>query len=214
MNRRSRILITAAFFSLLTGCGQQLGPKLAVSSEPSCGFFQSTSGYRISWAERTPVKLFVSKNWPRASYAAVQKAAEIWNEAQSRTYMTVAFESSVVGTSPAPDGLNALYWMGTWSSSRSTEQGVTTLRYNVDHATEADIRINAKDFSYYDEESAAPDAIHLPSLLVHEFGHFLGLTHSQAVRSVMYPFLPSKTVREDLYSLELEALSCEYGGGG
>jgi len=210
--RTKGCLLLLCTISLL-GCGQQYGARLAFAPEPACGFFQSLAGYRISWAARTPVRLYVSKNWPVELKPVILKAATIWNSTNQNTYMTVSFDSGAVGISPAPDNLNGLYWMTSWSASRPSEQGVTTLRYKGERATEADVRINAKNFKFYDESPDQPSDIHLSSLLVHEFGHFLGLTHAYVSSSVMYPFLPASTKREQLYSSELEALACEYGGG-
>lgn len=202
-----------AFLLVLTGCSSQHGPRLAEAPEPACGFFQSLAGYRVSWDSRTPVQLHVSSNWPDKFKSTVEKAAKIWNSANNKAFLNLNFASAAVGTSPSTEGLNGLYWMTTWSETRATEQGVTSLRFKVSHVTEADIRVNSKYFSYYDEEMEWTGQVHLTSLLVHEFGHFLGLAHQTESKSVMYPYLPANTNRSSLFDFELDALKCEYGGG-
>ncbi|MGE0763420.1 MAG: matrixin family metalloprotease [Bdellovibrionales bacterium] len=206
-----QFLVCLIAAGLLAGCGSQFGTRLAHAPEPSCGFFQSQSGYRVSWASRTPVQLNVSQNWPSEFRGAVQGAVDIWNLAQDYSYISVNFDSTAVGVTSAPDSLNGLYWMETWSEERSREQGVTTLRFKNDRATEADVRVNAKNFSFYDETPTHYGQVHMGSLLVHEFGHLLGMNHRNTYSSVMYPYLEANTIRVQLLPVDLESLICEYG---
>ena len=213
LNPGLHFLSLALIAGLSTGCGSQFGSRLAHAPEPSCGFFQTSAGYRVSWASRTPVPLNVSKNWPEEFRNSVESAAAVWNTVQSHSYITVHFDSEAVGVVSSPDSLNGLYWMDTWSEDRAREQAVTTLRFKNNMATEADVRVNAKNFTYYDQIPVAYDQVHMASLLVHEFGHLLGMNHRNLTNSVMYPYLEANMVRVQLIPEDLNSLSCEYGGG-
>lgn len=211
--KRLKFLCFGAYgLMALSGCGLRFDQKLATISEPSCGFFQSPTGARISWSSRTPVSLYVSTNWPSEFRKTVDHAAGIWNEAQNRAFVTVYFDAAAVGATAAQDGLNGLYWMTSWSDQRTNEQGITTLRFKNEKATEADIKINAKNFVFYESTPTEYGQIHLSSLLVHELGHFLGLSHTDVPERVMFPYLSPNFMREKLFPEDLAELACEYGG--
>ena len=101
--------------------------------------------------------------------------------------------------------------MNEWSSSSPNEQARTSVNWNLSKITDTDIKINAKNFSYYiDSDENQNGKVHLESLLVHEFGHALGLSHILERTSVMQPTLDSQTTRNQPGWVDMDSLNCEY----
>ena len=62
--------------------------------------------------------------------------------------------------------------------------------------------INGVESSYY---------IHLESLVIHEFGHVLGLDHNGDDESVMQERLSARTQRDEIGESDYNNIACEYG---
>jgi hypothetical protein len=199
--------LVAVIFAAL-GCGKGFeAERIAGPLEASCGFVQSSSGARVSWKNKLPVKVYISSSWPKEYVNVVKRAAQDWNEATSRDLIEVA--SGTPSDSPSKDKKNGIYWLKTWSASRRTEQAQTTLYYNQGVPYDGDIKVDAYFFTYYDND---PDRgeYHLESLLIHEMGHLLGLAHAYSAGTVMYPYLYPYDVRTKITDNDLKSISCEY----
>jgi len=68
----------------------------------------------------------------------------------------------------------------------------------------ADIIINYKDHSY-DPENAF-NWYDLPTIVLHEMGHFLGLKHNDVRESIMYPSLGSEELKRDLIDYDITSI--------
>lgn len=195
------------FLFVLFSCGR-MDARIAMSAEEPCGYVVNTFGYRVSWKNKVPVSLMISKNWPEKHLNAVHRAVDQWNAATGRDLLKIVREKA--GNEPRKDSRNGLHWMHEWSSSRKTEQAQTTMYYEGNRPYEADIKIDAKYFEYYDDDWSDGGQYHLESLLIHELGHLLGLAHAYTPRTVMSPFLYPYDRRVDITPNELEAIKCEY----
>jgi predicted Zn-dependent protease len=206
MHMLLRVCLFGLLF-LLISCGR-MEARLAKSSEADCGYVVNAFGYRVSWKSNVPVTLMISKSWPDKHLKAVQRAVAQWNDSTGRELLRIAREKA--GDRPARDSRNGLHWMNEWSSARTTEQAQTTMYYTGNRPYEADIKINAKNFEYFDDDWSEGGQYHLESLLIHEIGHLLGLAHASSPRTVMSPFLYAYDRRVDITSNELGAIKCEY----
>jgi hypothetical protein len=200
------ILLTSLL--ALISCGKAMESRLAGPLQPSCGFIQSATGARVSWKNNLPVKIFISNSWPREFIATVERAAAQWNDATSRNLLKI--EMGNVNEVPTRDQKNGLYWMTEWSSSRVSEQAQTSLFFNGGAPYDGDIKIDAKYFTFYDEENPFKGIVHLESLLVHELGHLLGLAHAYKLPTVMEPYLSAYDRRVDVTANDLQSIKCEY----
>lgn len=218
MNRPLPILSNffwGIFISLGTGCNQNL-PGILIKNErshhSSCGFLQNVYGERVTWASsRIPVRFLIHDSVPSAFHEAIVNAAEKWNAAAGRLLLQVSLEPVTDHLKqPRQDGRNIIYWNTEWEANMASEQGRTTVFWSGNEIREADIRINAKNFEFYLDNPPNRLAIHFESLIVHEFGHSLGLTHQNQQGSIMSPYLSPVTERISLAQSDVESIRCGY----
>src|SRR5262249_52869269 len=142
-------------------------------------------------------------------HTAIKQAVQIYAERLGRTVFVIDDWQAQGPGYPQKDGHSVIYWMTRWESDRAKEQARTTLFWNGNQIYEADIRINAANFVFSLEDSQ-PARIDMVSLLVHEFGHVLGLTHDSTHGSIMNFSLNDGQLRRELGTVDLASLQCEY----
>lgn len=179
-------------------------------SQEDCGFVQNVYGERISWKGNLPVPLLIHESVPSDYYQAIESAVQSWEIAFGRPLFKIIGYGARMDNKPKQDGLNVIYWLETWESNKSSEQARTSVYWVSDTIREADIRINAKDFSFYNQAPLHSKDVHFESLVIHELGHVLGLKHKDSDSSVMGTYLASQTSRDSIALTDREALLCEY----
>jgi predicted Zn-dependent protease len=185
----------------------------APKSQEECGFVQNVYGERISWKGQLPIVMKIHESVPASYYDAVVQAAESWNKTYGKTLITVDKNNIITGPVVSmKDTQNVIYFYPTWEANKTTEQARTSVYWLGDAIKEADIRINAKDFQYYDLalNNKGPSRINLQALVIHEMGHVLGLKHKDTDSSVMATYLASQSDRVQIAQTDKKSLSCEY----
>ncbi len=185
---------------------------MAFGSQDTCNFITTTvlsNSLRISWKSATPVNLVITKSVPAEFDTEIFAAVEKWNSTLGKNLITAARDNSFPND-PGNDRVNAIYWSTTWDTD-VIQQARTAVRWDISRLIDADIRINAKDFSFYKTADTAPHAqVHLESLLVHELGHVMGLAHINENQSVMQTYLLSATTRNQPGAVDVRSMKCEY----
>lgn len=207
-NRKRFVRMAIAGALLAMGIGMQAcAPK--PEPEPACDFVQNGDGQRVSWGSSVPVILYVDASVTREYFSAIQKAVEVWNRTLNREVLKIGGWTNT--NAPLQDGYNVIYMMNEWEADRSREQARTTVYWAGSQIYEADVRINAKDYQFFTGDRAEGGKIDFESLLVHEFGHVLGLSHvDDGTQSVMLRELPYAQFRRTLSALDQKSISCEY----
>ncbi len=201
MKRLAGLFVAVSVALILQACGRDLSP------EASCNFVQNSKLQRVSWKAKS-AKFYIHKSVPEVYRDAIHRAADHWNEKVGRKLISI---EAVVGgdLNPNRDGYNIIYYMKKWEATRKTEQARTTIYWSGDQIYEADVRINAEDHEFSaDIELGKVD---MESLLVHEFGHAIGLAHvNPDHKSVMHSHLANGLDRREITTFDLKSISCEY----
>lgn len=206
------LMITFFAFGCKPGQALRIGGQdiFSFGAQEACHFNRNSYGVRISWKEATPTTLIIHKSVPPEYDVAIQAAAQKWNAGKGRSLISV-FRDDNWDSSASADKRNGIFWMTEWEDANSKEQARTSTRYDLSRIVDSDIRINAKNFVYYVDVQRmnSNNEVHLESLLVHEFGHALGLQHFNEA-GVMVPTLKGGLVRNEPSGYELKELGCEY----
>lgn len=166
---------------------------------------------------KLPLVLHMDVRESRIYVLAIEEAIASWERQTGRKLFVLEMTQDSLYPIKR-DGRNSVYIMTNWEPDRVNEQGRTSLYYMGGVATEADIRINIKDFKYYIGDvpplSPMPSGVNLETLFMHELGHALGLFHLEEPKykgSVMFPYLEDGVKRMTLTPNDLEGFQCLYG---
>lgn len=213
-------LLYYSFMILAAGYLSSCAPK----AQNDCGFVQNIYGQRISWKSQDTIKLIIHNSVPVELRAAAIRAAATWERQIGRKVFEISEDSTLLTGSPSRDRKNGIYFLSEWESDRKSEQGRTSVYWAGDQIQEADIRINAADFSYYDlnpqqligsynlkksSGKSSSDGYSFEALILHEMGHMLGLKHRDG-STVMATHLAAFSDRTQLASVDQESIKCEY----
>jgi hypothetical protein len=192
--------------------GPNLHPQdVAHQAQEDCGFVQNTYGERVSWrTNHLPIRFQIHESFPRKYLPALQEAMSFWEGVTGRHLFEMVNTPVGGPVDQKQDGQNVIYWYHDWEANKPSEQARTLIYWVGPQIVEADIRINAKNFKYYTEGPQNATDVHLPSLLIHELGHVLGLKHNDSEASVMATYLPSKMRRMSVTQADLTSVQCEY----
>jgi hypothetical protein len=220
------LLLTLSFVSII-GCEQAGVSDLRSSNGRSANALAPS--YWPNAASAFPLNVRLSTSFTGAENDSIQASAASWSTAVSNkeTFFSTAAFTGEKGSSlnSYNDGLLGVYKLSAWPSDLEGSALAVTqlfgLRKNIGKSNEAieishaDILVNYDNFEFSTDGSAGYD---LETVIVHEFGHFLGLGHDQSspANSVMYPtisrFTQNRTPKADDTS-NIENLYNITGGG-
>lgn len=204
MSKRNLIILFMfAVAVVMQACGVRPQP------EESCSFVQNADAQRVSWGSSVPVIVYVDRSVPSEFFNSIKNAANEWNTHIGREVVRIGGWVEMTA-GPVQDGQNIIYFLNDWEADRENEQARTTIYWSGDRIYEADIRINHKTFQFSAGDAPESGKVDFQSLLLHEFGHVLGLEHKPNPASVMAKSLPSATLRRSLSANDQDSVRCEY----
>lgn len=174
----------------LTSCG--------TGKQESCGFYTNVYGQRI-FRHKTPITTYVDKSVPQKYHISIQKAAKTINKAAGSVVIALTYDV------PYGANTNVIYY-GTRSLEKN-QQALTTIYWVSNEILKADIFVN-NNFTFYNT-GEKKDGFNFEALMLHEFGHFIGLNHDE-VDSVMNSYLQRDTDRVNLTEKDIRNIQCVY----
>ena len=213
-----RIILFSAIAAFQISCGTYENRYSIDESSVSSGSNQETGvafHSSVGWADS--VVFYTESNVPDQMVEAAEDSAQTWNDAAGKEILTFAgIIESERGTTlyqSLDDAVTVVYFEEDWGNTtgKSTTTLATTIWENSgssDEIVKGDIIMNAEIYNFQDaaEASYASDdaysIVDSETVLLHEFGHLLGLDHVSADdddESVMNPktFIgPQMHVRE------------------
>lgn len=196
---------------LLTACKQETTETQAASASPAAQAGSCTIG---KWSNlSTPINLKISPDF-LADFSNVdmvnglnpfEQMAKVWNDSVSPTTTFFQIPMQVTATTGSTtlsdyrDNEMGIYKSNTWFSTVSSSALAITQFYGVVRSdtslgtyidlTHADILVNYRDFgSEFSYTAGSLNDYDLPTVLLHEMGHFLGLCHESSRSSIMAPY--------------------------
>jgi hypothetical protein len=124
-----------------------------------------------------------------AAIASFQAAAAAWSE-QTNASIELYYAGRTAGSSITNNGVNEVFFRNATSGSQA---GASYYWYDGSgRLIDADMVIWDAAYKFYPGQSGCSSSgIYLVDLATHEFGHFLGLSHSNDTTATMYPSMPA-----------------------
>jgi hypothetical protein len=156
------------------------------------------------WSQ-LPVRIAVDESVPEGVYPAIQKAADAWAEVIGREAFVIYRASGKKGFLSRE---SRIYWNKDRQPASANEQAITHSRWVSGEIIQADITVHQISFKFSTSENVSAEFVDLESLMIHEFGHSLGLGHFGG--GVMNPTLQNGLARRTIDAAAKEGIRCLY----
>lgn len=189
---------------LVTSCGPQRIDR------QDCGFYMEHKR-RIGWANSSfPIVFYIDDSVPKEFILQITEAAEEWEKVTDKHFFIFTTNK------PVATFIQDILELSVNTISASTElesttNAVTKFNWVFPYLINADIVINLTDKSWDLDDDINPGMTSLKGVMMHEFGHALGLRHNENDNtSIMYPY--SKTGQPMLMNeTDISNINCHYG---
>ena len=215
-------LITILFaIFILSSCGQD---TLTGSNALSSTTF-SNSSINGKWnTTDIPLTLHASNSFTAGEATTLASMGDKWETAVNNVLNFFSFGAQVANKDFSNmddyfDSELGIYLNTNWPSSVSYYALAITQYYgyrrNVGSSNEyielvhADVILNNTYFTF--SFNGGVGTYDVPSVVLHELGHFIGLGHSSVTPSVMAPTLSSNTQARSLYANDINTIKANYG---
>lgn len=156
----------------------------------SCKAVPTTQSIELVMAHKKyPVDIYLDSQASKAEELVLIESIKLLEKETKRSLFN--YLGRIKDHVKSKDGLNVVYFYKE-NDLRPEEQGRTSVFFKDQYFSrtklivEFDIVVNKRDFQFsYSDLDIKPNQTHLKSLLIHELGHGLGLTHSSNRNSIM-----------------------------
>lgn len=167
----------------------------SVASDGNCGFSKNVYGIRVKW-DKLPVVVKIDSSVPKEYIESIKFAISKWNSTGIIFFnLSDTLLANVV-----------VYNVTDWKRE-PREQGVTRLFWKDASITNSTVSINSDKFEFFFGKTGK--GFSLDSLMIHEFGHVIGLVHYEG--SVMNPYLAQNAYVTEISKHEIDSINCVYG---
>ncbi len=225
---RKLLLLALSLLFASCGSGKDKTSSISVSGSSGLMFWPSatlSSSVGTLSLSQAIIDEFVPEDYV-GGHHPIDLNGQAWNTAwTSGNFFPPSFPSvsnkAYSDLSSYLDNEMGIYRSDTWFDNISAQALAITqfygVRRNVDtpsehiELTHADIIINYRDYSFSTDSSSLID-YDLPSVILHELGHFLGLPHTfdYSIPSVMAPTLGIADGQRDPFPYDSESISTLY----
>ncbi len=178
-----RLLLALSF--ILMGCAQE-------DSFVCKNSLRNSYGENMLWYE-DHIGVYINDNMSQYQQA-VDNAVEKWNQ-YSKVKLVITNNSNTH---------IHLYASSDWSNREPSEQAFTGHTYYGNMFVRTAIVINTYNYTWYHLNG---NGVEIESVLLHEFGHALGLHHFG--QGIMKPTLPFNTTRIEFTEDDIKAIECQ-----
>lgn len=202
----------ARAFCRTTTARARVAPGECVRAGVPLAWRNRCTGYSLYWLGSPEVAF---EEVDRVAQDATQRWADVPcdEDGSSRQYFRVLRNANtwaLSGYDPAGENANTISFRKRWGDNATHRLGtiaITVVTYDAisGEVFDADIEMNQFDaqtnldgFHFSTTRLVDPGSADLPTILTHEFGHFLGLAHSDNDRAVMWPEAGLGEPRRDL----------------
>lgn len=145
--------------------------------------------------------------------SVMQAAASTWSNAGAN-FQFLSLGTTSAGTGACGGGTDGQNTIG-WAPQSGSVLAVTCSWYSSSGSPyRAAIEFDMQFDPEWNWTTGSPASVDLESVALHEFGHALGLNHSQFNSAVMYASYPSGSIRRTLTQDDLDGLYAIYGQQG
>ena len=198
----------------ITLMAQELTPSTMTIKLPSsainpsyCGTIKSQlTKMESSWTT-FPIAFQIDSTVPDYFQESIRKSAQMWNTALGFPAISISENMASLVDHKLSKNNNVIAWSTNPQDLRPKTEGETFMTWKGSKIKSANILLNAAYYQF-SFEGMDPNKIDLTSLMLHEFGHALGLEHSLNEDSVMRDGLKVGEIRQDFSEEDLNIALC------
>ncbi|MBI4615900.1 MAG: matrixin family metalloprotease [Planctomycetes bacterium] len=147
---------------------------------------------------------------PAGFSSSCQAGAATWGSLAQVAFSFNYQGSTSIATYTSGDGVHAVYWQADGSGMSASTLAVTWSWYSGSTAVHFDMIFNG---THNWSANPASNQFDIQTVALHEFGHALGLGHSNVAGAVMYPSVGAGVVKRSPTADDISGAAAQYPSG-